>query len=57
MLKIEGLILEKRDDLTLVSPDLLYSLVYAFGKTNHRSELLYLIEPHILKNLDRFYPG
>jgi hypothetical protein len=51
MLRIEELLLERKDDLQLLKPDLLYSLVYAFGKMQHKSEILYLIEPHILKNL------
>ena len=51
MVRIEQLLIERKEDLRLLNPDLLYSLVYAFGKMHHKSEILYLIEPHILKNL------
>ena len=51
LVRIEQLLIERKEDLRLLNPDLLYSLVYAFGKMHHKSEILYLIEPHILKNL------
>lgn len=55
---IENLILKERvDDLQLLSPELIYSTVYAFARAKINSDLLYLLEPHILKNVRKLKPG
>jgi hypothetical protein len=40
-----------------MSADLIYSLVLAFTNSKIKSELLYLIEPHILARRDEFNAG
>ena len=40
--------LGRRSDIKLMNADLLYSIVLAFTNARSQSELLYLIEPHIL---------
>ena len=57
MVRIEKLLLESKNNLRLLNPDLHYSLVYAFRKMQHKSEIIYLKEPHILKKNLNFHPG
>lgn len=45
---IEEVLLGRRSDLKLLNADLLYSIILAFANSKLQSELLYLIEPHIL---------
>ena len=54
---IEQVILSRRGDLKLMNPDLLYSLVLAFSNAKMQSELLYLVEPHILARTQEFNAG
>jgi len=54
---IEHVILSRRSDLKLLSADLMYSLVLAFANSKLQSELLYLIEPHILAKSSEFNAG
>jgi hypothetical protein len=54
---IEGIILDRKKDLRLLSPELIFSLVLAFSNAKLPSELLYLIEPHILVKRNEFAPG
>ena len=54
---IEQVILSRRGDLKLMNPDLLYSLVLAFTNAKMQSELLYLVEPHILARTKEFNAG
>jgi hypothetical protein len=51
MARIEQLLLERKNDLRLMNPNLHYSLVYAFGKMQNKSEI-HLIEPHNLKKFN-----
>lgn len=50
----EKMILDSRlDDLGKMSADLCFSLVFGFSHANLReSELLYLLEPHMLAKID-----
>ena len=54
---IEIIILDRKKDLRLLSPELLFSLVLAFSNAKLPSELLYLVEPHILAKRNEFAPG
>jgi len=45
---IESVLIMRTSDLKLFNADLLYSLVLAFTHSRLQSEILYLIEPHIL---------
>lgn len=53
-----SILLENQDQLAELTSEELYSLVVGHYRTHFKdSELLYLIEPHIMQKLDQFPPG
>jgi hypothetical protein len=50
---ISGILVERKEELAILSPEELYSIVVGHIRAQNReSELLYLIEPHILSKAD-----
>ena len=58
MKKIEGIILKSHiDELVTLSPNELHNLVFSFKQLRSQSEILYFMEPHILKHIKSFNPN
>ena len=52
-----AILMHHNDRLEVLTQSQIISLVASFGQLRLSSELLYLLEPHILKNLQAYHPN
>ena len=56
--KVEAIILKSHiDEIAKLSPNELHNLVFSFKSLRCQSEILYFMEPHILKHIKSFNPN